>query len=223
MGSFRRFQILTVLVGLFPATGYASTITFSNATPISIPGFGNATPYPSTITVTGMGPIAALAVSLINFSHFVPEDIGVLLVGPTGIGQVVFDGGTSTGIVNANLTFADGGALWPSTGSVASGTFQPMSYFGSDVFPAPAPLIAGVNPTTSGAKSFSVFGGSNPNGVWSLFVRDFVPVDSGTIAGGFSLTISDGPISSVPEPSTLLLLGGGFAVAFGLRRRLTRQ
>ncbi len=127
MGSFRRFQILTVLVGLLPATGYASTITFSNATPISIPGFGNATPYPSTITVTGMGPIAALAVSLINFSHFVPEDIGVLLVGPTGIGQVVFDGGTSTGIVNANLTFADGGALWPSTGPVASGTFQPMS------------------------------------------------------------------------------------------------
>jgi hypothetical protein len=159
---------------------------------------------------------------LINFSHAVPEDIGVLLVGPTGIGQVVFDGGTSTAIVNANLTFANGGAVWPSTGPVASGTFQPTAYFPDDFFTAPAPPIPGVNPTTLGAKSFSVFGGSNPNGVWSLFVRDFVTVDSGTIAGGFSLTISDGPISSVPEPSTLLLLSGGFA-ALGLRRRLTRQ
>jgi hypothetical protein len=222
MSSFRRFQILTVLVGLLPTTSYASTITFSNVTPISIPGFGNATPYPSTVTVTGLGPLVDLSVSLIDFSHSVPEDIGVLLVGPTGIGQVVFDGGTSTAIVNANLTFANGGAVWPSTGPVASGTFQPTSYFPDDFFSAPAPLIAGVNPTTLGAKSFSVFGGSNPNGVWSLFVWDFVPVDSGTIAGGFSLTISDGPISSVPEPNTLLLLSGGFA-ALGVRRRLTRQ
>jgi PEP-CTERM motif len=209
MGSLWRFQILAVLIGLLPATGYASTITFSNATSISIPAFGNATPYPSTITVTGMGPIVDLSVSLINFSHSHPEDVGVLLVGPSGI-------------VNANLTFADGGALWPNIGSVASGTFQPRSYFSNDSFPAPAPIIAGVNPTTSGAKSFSVFNGSNPNGVWSLFVRDFALIDSGTIAGGFSLTITDEPISSVPEPNTLLLLSGGFA-ALGLRRRLIRQ
>ena len=227
MGPFRRFQILTVLVGLLPATGYASTITFSNATPITIPDFGDATPYPSTITVTGMGLIADLTVSLIDFSHSFPDDVGVLLVGPTGIGQVIFDGGTATGIVNANLTFADGGAQWPSvddTGSVVSGTFQPTSHYDGDFFSAPAPSsIPGVNPTTAGTKFLSVFDGSNPNGVWSLFVRDFVEPDSGTIAGGWSLTITDGrPISRVPEPSTLLLLSGGFA-ALGLRRRLTRQ
>ena len=222
MGAFRQFQVLAVLIGLLPASGYASTITFSNATSISIPDSGLATPYPSSITVSGMGLLVDVTVSLINFSHGLPNDVGALLVGPSGIGQIVFNGGTDSAIGNANLTFADGGASWPNSGSVTSGTFQPFSYFIGDSFPPPAPSIGGVNPTITGPSSFSVFGGSNPNGVWSLFVQDFEGGDSGTIAGGWSLTITDTPISPVPEPSTLLLLSG-FA-ALGLRRRrLTPQ
>jgi len=58
---------------------------FSNATSISIPALGSATPYPSNILVSGLtGTITKVTVTLSGFSHTAPDDVDVLLVGPAG-------------------------------------------------------------------------------------------------------------------------------------------
>ena len=61
----------------------SASITFSTATPGGIPGVS--TPYPSSIVVSGVsGTITKLTVTLFNINHDRPDDIEVLLVGPTG-------------------------------------------------------------------------------------------------------------------------------------------
>ena len=86
----------------------SSTITFSTTTPGGIPGVSS--PYPSTINVSGLsGTITTLTVTLSGINHDRPDDIQVLLVGPTGAKYVLMAdaGGTSVAAVGVNLTFSD--------------------------------------------------------------------------------------------------------------------
>ena len=53
---------------------------------------------------------------------------------------------------------------------------------------------------------------SNISGIWRLNVRDLRAVDVGSITG-FSITLD----ASVPEPSSMLLLGGALAVGAGMK------
>jgi subtilisin-like proprotein convertase family protein len=70
-------------------------------------------------------------------------------------------------------------------------------------YPAPAP----VGPY---GAAFSAFNGATPNGTWSLYVFDNGPGDQGSVAGGWSLTVttvaargSAGPtISNIPDQAT---------------------
>jgi Ca2+-binding RTX toxin-like protein len=70
----------------------------------------------------------------------------------------------------------------PDGSQITSGTYRPTDYQVGDTFPTPAP--AGPYGT-----ALSAFNGTNPNGAWQLFVQDDTGWDSGSIAGGWSLTI----------------------------------
>jgi large repetitive protein len=189
----------------------AVSITFSNPSPITIPSVGTATPYPSTINVSGVvGLVGDVNVTLTGVSHTFPSDIGVLLVGPVGQKVILMDGaGGGTPIVNVNITIDDqASSSLPSSGGIPSGSYRPTNFFPSDVFAPPAPGA----PYSS---LLSVFNGTNPNGVWSLFIQDFSLGDSGSVSGGWSLQIT-----AVPEPSTLLLFGVGLmGIAAWIRRK----
>jgi subtilisin-like proprotein convertase family protein len=184
----------TGYIGGSPGTATGTIISeetlpiFSNPNPITIPDSGTSTPYPSTINVSGLsGNINSLKVTLTNLSHTWPDDIDVLLVGPTGTKALLMsDVGGSSGVNNVTLTFdPTATSSLPDSGLITSGSYKATDFETGDFFNAPAP----VGPY---GTDFSVFNGINPNGTWSLYVIDDAGGDVGTIAGGWSLTIGTG-------------------------------
>jgi subtilisin-like proprotein convertase family protein len=158
-------------------------IHLCNTGAISIPDSGTATPYPSTITVSGLSTSASVcSVELLGISHTFPSDIDMLVVGP-GTPQnaiVMSDVGGSVGVTGIDLTLKDGAALSIPT-PLVSGTFKPTNLGGGDAFPgAPAP---------TGGSALSVFSGTNPNGDWQLYVVDGFAFDVGTVAGGWCVNL----------------------------------
>jgi subtilisin-like proprotein convertase family protein len=176
-----------------------TTITVSDAPPSNTPP-GKGTPYPSNITVAGLGTsLTSLTVTLTNVNHAFPSDLDVLLVGPTGQSFILqSDAGGNLSAVNRSYTFDDNATTQLSdSGGLQNGTFKPANHQGNDgtndVFPAPAPAGPHGNPgpqSSGSATLTSTFGGTNPNGVWSLYVTDDENIDAGNIAGGWSLSIS---------------------------------
>ena len=204
--------LLAAMLGAVAAGGLvasaASAATFSNndgitindgsencsGTPTTAPG--KADPYPSEITVSGLGSsVSDVNVTLSGLSHTYPDDVGVLLVGPQDQKTILMtDVGSSNTSSNpvsgVNLTFDDeaSGAL-PDEGPLSSGTYNPTrgtqdadSCFAPESFPAPAPT------GPYGSPSLSVFDGTNPNGTWKLYVIDDNVFDTGSI-DGWSLDI----------------------------------
>jgi subtilisin-like proprotein convertase family protein len=167
---------------------------FSNSGAITIPSAGTsgpASPYPSSITVAGLGgPVTKVTVTLTNFSHTIPSDVDILLVGPTGANATIMsDAGGVPDAINLTLTLDDAAATaLPDIGPLVTGSFKPTNYNlgAGDTWPAPAPA-------PSGGSALSVFNGTNPNGTWSLYVVDDLDGDVGTISGGWSLTITAPP------------------------------
>lgn len=198
-------KLLTLL--LFSTTLLITTlqgqVTFTNSSPITINSVGNANPYPSTISVTGLAPnILSLTVTVTNLSHSWPTDIDVLLVSPSGTSVILFSdaiGGCCSGISNATYTFdMNAPSTLPLTGFPASGTYRPVDDGTSDDFPAPGPgTILQPSPTLAD------FNGEDPNGTWSLYVVDDAAGDAGSIAGGWSITITESiPCIAPPTAGT---------------------
>ena len=168
------------------ATSGGTTTTVTNAAPIAIPEGGAASPYPSTITVpNGLGAVTKVRVTLHGFSHTWTDDVDVLLVGPNGQTSVLMsDVGSNSNVSGLTLTFDDAGPVLTSA-PLTAGTYRPTNLEGAEVFPTPAP------PGPYGS-ALAGFIGTDPAGTWRLFVVDDTQPDAGTIAGGWSLTISAG-------------------------------
>jgi subtilisin-like proprotein convertase family protein len=179
--------LVALLVDSGPAA--AAVGSFANSAPITIQDNAPATPYPSTITVLGLsGTITQVAVTLSDLSHTFSEDIDILLVGPGGqTVLLVSDVGAATTIGGVTVVLEDGAPALPPP--IVSGTFRPTNLNDSntlgtsDEFPAPAPA-------PPYGTALAVFAGTDPNGIWQLFVRDDARVDEGSLAGGWCLTIT---------------------------------
>jgi serine/threonine protein kinase len=172
-------------------------VAVSNTEPISIPDSGQAAPYPSTIEVSGAtGTISGLTVTLTGLTHQFPNDVDVLLVGPTGENVVLMaDAGGATRLRGVTLTFDDAAAAINLTdeGQIAQGSVRPASFEAGFEGGSPAP-----SPPFGGA--LSLFSGTDPNGTWQLFVFDDAGGDAGRIAGGWSLDIEMGEGGSTTSP-----------------------
>jgi subtilisin-like proprotein convertase family protein len=173
-----------------------TTSTFANTAAITIPGTGTsgpASPYPSTITIAGFtGTVARVTVTLKQLSHTFPDDVDVLLVGPTGAKFILMsDALGSADATGQTYTFDDRAAVvLPDGAAAASGSVRPSNYGTGDTFPATAPAGPYLSPGPAGTDSLtSAFGGLDPNGAWRLFVFDDVGGDVGSIAGGWELNL----------------------------------
>jgi len=154
---------------------------------IAVPATGVAEAYPSTVEASGLqGVVRDVVVTLMGVTHPNPEDLDVMLVSPNGRRAVVMsDVGGSDDVANLTIHLDDEayGPLPDSNIHAESGqskderdsshaVYQPRNAgAGADTFPAPAPQ-------TTENSSLSVFDGTDPNGVWRLFV-----VDDGAAAG----------------------------------------
>src|SRR5215472_767054 len=162
-----------LFVFIMASRANASHLTFSNTAPITINDNASATPYPSTITLGSLG-IIDLNVTITGLTHGFPEDIGILLVGPTGQKVVLMNntGGINPITVPITITFDDQAATPvpnPIFGTLPSGTYKPTNL-------APACPGNSFNPPAPACPygtSLSAFNNVNSAGVWSLFVEDF--------------------------------------------------
>jgi hypothetical protein len=130
--------------------------------------------------------VLSVNVTLNNFSEGAPDDVDVLLVGPTGVNAILMsDVGDFTNPGGVTLTLSDAaGSGLPDNATLVSGTFQPTNIGGGDAFPGPAPAPAGTS-------NLSAFDGTNPNGTWSLYVvDDRASAGTGSFAGGWSLDLT---------------------------------
>lgn len=168
----------------------AANPLFVNNTPIVISPDSAAVPYASTNKVTGLvGKVAEVQVTLLNFSHQVPQDVNMILVGPNGHAvPLMAKVGGATEVGNLTLVFRDSATATIPAGSIASGVYDIS--VGSTPFTMPAPAPAGpYSPDFATA-----FNGTDANGDWLLYVADdAIGKSFGSINGGWVLSIRTSP------------------------------
>jgi len=179
-----------VVVNLLVGT---AGVTFSNTAPIHINDDTVATPYPSQITVSGVGSVVTkTTATLTNLAHTYPRDIDILLVSPTGQKSYLMSkAGGGYSITNVTLTFDDTATSGLPTTLITSGTYKPTS---DAVAPPPFPPTS--TPVGPYLTNMATFTGNNPNGTWSLYVIDDTPLNAGIISNGWSITL----LTSSPLP-----------------------
>lgn len=190
---------------LLTGTVRTDVMSFANTTNITIRDGNSASLYPSSITVSGLtGTVSKVTVQLKNLSHSQPSDIDMLLVGPTGVKFVLFsDVGGSNSTSATTVTLDDAATATLPTTFLSSGSYKPADFGGvADAFFSPAPTIAfpGDSAQPTGTATFTTkFAGTNPNGVWSLYIMDDTTnALSGSLASGWMLTLTTVP--SLPQP-----------------------
>ena len=175
------------------------TVNTYNGGAITINAAGNASVYPSTVSVSGLtGNITNIRLSINNFSHTFPSDVDVVLFGPTGAHSIIFtDALTSSTISGRNYTFQIGATALSTIASSASGTYDVVnggSFNGTGT------------PSAVSSTNLNNFVGTNPNGTWSLYVFDDASGDAGSI-GSWSIEITSNEPAAVAyswSPATFL-------------------
>lgn len=235
---------------LLPAAGETR---FTNSAPITVPVVPQdppwpGSPYPSNIVVSGMGnsltdvnlTLEGFDCSSTGLDFAYPEDIDVLLVGPTGANLIVLSDVGGNNDENARFQFSDikvtlddeAASPLPADSQLTAGTYRPTNddddpreQVPGDVFPEPAP-------TPSSATALSVFDGTNPNGTWSLYLADdFRGPNNCSVLRGWSMEISatgDVETTTTTAPTTTTTVrtkpepkptaGGGAPVPFRVLR-----
>ena len=185
-------------LGLVQTT--VTTQIFNNAGSITINDNTSASPYPSTIAVSGVStPVTKVTATINGWTHTYPSDVSMLLVGPGGqkVKLIGYTGGGSA-ISGITVTLDDSASATLPSSAIASGTYLPTDLSSSQVFNSPAPA----SPYGSTLAPLA----ATPNGTWLLYVEDFAAVDSGSISGGWSLkflttTYTTNCCSTFPQPT----------------------
>jgi subtilisin-like proprotein convertase family protein len=157
--------------------------------------------YPSTIEIAESGEITDVNVTLNNVDHGAPDDVDILLVGPTGAqATIMSDAGGMSALADVDVVLDDQAlTALPDATTISHGvSYRPGNHEGTDDFPAPAP-------SDTGDSALSVFNGTEAAGTWSLFVVDDNPGQAGLIDGW----VLDIRVKSDPYPSAVGVSGIG--------------
>ncbi|MBX3387130.1 MAG: cadherin-like domain-containing protein [Phycisphaeraceae bacterium] len=176
----RWFACCLVAGVVLVAHSHGQTTYSSTDVPVTIPATGTsgiASPFPSEVKVHGeTRPIGHVVVRLLGLTHTFPDDLDIVLESPTGRKVIIMsDCGGSVGISGVNLTIDDSAAsALPNSSLISSGTYQPTNIGAGDTFGG----ISG--PFFS---ELAAFRGTEPNGVWKLYINDDKTNDVGSLTG----------------------------------------
>ncbi len=151
----------------------------NNSTPIVINDNANASLYPSAVTVTGPLTIQSLSVNLRNVTHARLADLTMLLVSPTGKKIQLMANAPGSASATDVFLVEEGGAFTGDTVDIEH-TYHPTVIPAPVAMPAPAPALPY-------ETSFGSLIGTDAGGTWSLYVRDNVSGQAGTIADGWAI------------------------------------
>jgi subtilisin-like proprotein convertase family protein len=164
----RHLDVVLMLVSVVTLMVGTSTLaqTFSSSTSISLPSIGTATPYPSTITVSGVvNNVRKVTVTLGGFSHPHPADMQFVLTSPLGKSVHIMTGcGGSAAVANLTLTFDD-----------EAQSYAPQTNLGggNSVYQSTAcASFGGAGPPGPIFCALSEFRSFDPNGAWSMYIYD---------------------------------------------------
>ena len=136
-----------------------------------------------TANVSGVGAMDIFQSITINITHSWVGDLNLFLIGPTGaiIELSTVNGGSGDNYVNT--IFSDSAPTYITTGIAPfTGSFKPEGRANNDSQCDPAGTV--------GTYTFATqFGGINPNGNWTLKIKDGAPNDVGTL-NSWSVTIA---------------------------------
>ena len=185
-------KVTVLFDDIIPFNPTPKLILFSNNDPIDIgPDMGDATPYPSCITVPEQCGLigdfpSSVQVTLDGFRHQKPMEVEILLVGPDGTKCMIM--GRVGGIEEVGfgqiilIIFSDGALNEIPTDSFPENTlsFKPScllcDFNGSDVSGHDLP------------KQLSIFNGMDAQGDWCLYVYDSSISDGGNLINGWTIT-----------------------------------
>jgi hypothetical protein len=154
------------------------TYTFnSNQTNILINDNGPADVYPVTFTVGDIGTVVSVSFKLIGYSHTTARDVGMVLYAPDTTKYTIITGrqGGFVVINNATVTLSPTETIvWD---GYSSGTFlNTTSAVMSNLGPHGNFSVGIVYPNLVNA-----FTGTNSEGTWSLYIRDYQGGDIGSL------------------------------------------
>ncbi len=206
---FARRGALVMMAAAVAATALASPASATQffgvgSTPANIPiptGAPVTTSGPaasSTVTVSGQGNLTTLSVQVV-LSHTAPDDLDLLLVGPAGQQVVLMSdacGGSAHPLVTAQFIFSDSAtAGLADAGPCAAGTFKPTNVGAGDTWTGAPALSLSPDLTTAFPA------GSDPNGIWTLYVQDDAAVDAGTLVTWAVIGTTDDATISAAAPA----------------------
>jgi DNA-binding beta-propeller fold protein YncE len=189
---WKRLTLAITAAGITSAllAGGAQASHFVNLATISVPGGLQASPYPSSIAVSGLtGKVAKVNPTISGLNNEF-DDVQMLLVGPSGQTTLLWRA-VCQNALNFNgptYLFDDAGAELPATNCPGSGTYKP-----TDRDLSPEPFTAPAPQGQPYGTALSAFNGTLPNGTWNLFIESTQAGGSGSINGGWSLDIETVP------------------------------
>jgi hypothetical protein len=146
---------------------------------ITIPTSGQASVYPVTFTVGNIGTVSSVSFKLIGYSHTYVQDVGMVLYAPDKTKYTIISGryGDNNVAVNAVVTLSPTGTVWD---GYSSGSY--INYT------APQTNMDNIGPDNNNFFYTNVyqnltnaFTGTNANGTWKLYIKDYSPPDGGSL------------------------------------------
>ncbi len=212
-----RLISLAILLAFLKTSALAQLVTFNGTGNLPVPPTGTIGITQSPCTVTNIGVLGGCVTIdnvQINLVHTFVGDIGILLIGPGGQVLDLSTGNGGAGDDYQNTIFRDDAADFITSGTPPyAGTFRPEGR--ATTLPNPY-----TNAPPLGTRTFAnTYNGTNANGVWILYINDYVGLDLGILID-WSITFNQGGAPPVADAgldkstcagqsTTLTASGGG--------------